>query len=106
MVRAKHHHPAIRGGGGPVGAVAARLGAALKRTKLQAVKVLDEIVVRRESRFHRCGRAHHQIVNGPPPVVVALMIPRDDRRVGARRVVHVKNDRLVVGGRAVGRQRD
>ena len=45
MVRAKNHHPTGRGIGGPVGSVPTRLSTALKRAKLQAVKVLNKIIV-------------------------------------------------------------
>ena len=41
------------------------------------------------------------VVDGPPPVVVALMIPRDHRGLGSLGIIESKGDRLVVGGRRV-----
>ena len=41
------------------------------------------------------------VVDGPPPAVVALMIPRDHRGLGSLGIIESKGDRLVVGGRRV-----
>ena len=93
MVIALGLHPALGCRGGPVGAVAARLAVGDKRAKLKAVKVLGE------DRLQLAGDL--DVINGPPPVVVALMIPCDDQARGALGIFQPNGHSVIVAGRRV-----
>ena len=93
MVVALGLHPALGRGGGPVGAVAARLTVGDKRAKLKAVKVLGK------DRLQLAGDL--DVIDGPPPVVVALMIPCDDQARGALGIFQPNGHSVIVAGRRV-----
>ena len=93
MVVALGLHPTLGCGGGPVGAVAARLAVGDKRAKLEAVKVLGK------DRLQFAGDL--DVVDGPPPVVVALVIPSHDQARGSLGVVQPNRHSVIVAGRRV-----
>ena len=101
MVFAQRHDPTGRRCGGPVCAVATRLAVRDERAKLKAIEVFNKVMSFRQHRLNRGCRVNNDVIDGPPPVVVTLMIPRDDHRLGTGRVGDVQGDRVVVRGRRV-----
>ena len=96
MIIPKRHDPALGGRGGPVGTVAARLTVGDKRAKLKAVKVLGK------DRLQLAGDL--DVIDGPPPVVVALMIPCDDQARGSLGIFQPNGHSVIVAGWRVGRE--